>query len=64
MKTRFLQALYLMPAIMMLMMWIAAAPSYVSQCSNWQLLGTIALSAFGSAWSVAIFAHSVKGGSV
>lgn len=60
MKTRLKHTLYLAPAIILLLMWIAAAPSLIAQRSAWEVLGVAIITALVATWCVTLFAHALQ----
>ncbi len=60
MKTRLKHTLYLSPAILLLLMWIATAPTLVAQRSAWELLGAAVVTALVATWCITLFVHAVK----
>ena len=60
MKTRLKHTLYLAPAIVLLLMWIATAPSLVAQRSPWELLGAAIVTALAATWCITLFAHALQ----
>ena len=59
MKTRIKHTIYLAPAILLLM-WIAAAPSLVAQRSPWEVLGAATVTALVATWCVTLFVHALR----
>ena len=60
MKTRIKHSLYLTPAILLLLMWIATAPSLIAQVSVMEVLGAAMLTALVATWSITLFAHALQ----
>jgi CBS-domain-containing membrane protein len=60
MKTRIIHTFYLAPAILLLLMWIAAAPSLVAQRSPWEVLGAATVTALVATWCVTLFVHALR----
>jgi hypothetical protein len=60
MKTRIKHTLYLAPAILLLLMWIATAPSLIAQRSPWEVLGAAAITALVVTWCITIFFHALQ----
>lgn len=60
MKTRIIHTLYLAPAILLLFMWIAVAPSLVAQRSSWEVLGAAAITALMATWCITLFALALQ----
>jgi len=60
MKTRIKHTLYLAPAILLLLMWIATAPALIAQRSSWEVLGAAALTALVATWCITLFAHALQ----
>lgn len=60
MKTRLKHTLYLTPAILLLLVWIAAAPSLIAQRSSWEVLGAAAVTALMATWCITLFAHALQ----
>lgn len=53
------ETLYLTPAIILLFVWIAAAPRLVEQVSTLYLIMLAVLSSLVAAWCIASFAHAM-----
>jgi len=60
MKTRLKHTLYLVPAILLLLMWIATAPTLVAQRSPLELLGAAVITALVATWCITLFAHALQ----
>ena len=60
MKTRIKHTLYLTPAILLLFMWIACAPSFIATYSPYVVLGFSIASALIVAWCIVLFAHALQ----
>ena len=60
MKTRIKHTLYLTPSILLILMWIVAAPSLVEQRSTWEILVAALVTAVVAAWCITLFAHSLQ----
>lgn len=60
MKTRLIHTLYLAPAILLLLMWIAAVPSLIAQRSVWEVMGAAAVTALMATWCITLFAHGLR----
>lgn len=60
MKTRVIHTLYLVPAILLLFMWIAVAPALVAQHSPWEVMGAAVITALVATWCITLFVHAIK----
>lgn len=60
MKTRIIHTLYLAPAVLLLLMWIAVAPALIEQRSSWEVLGAAAITALMATWCITLFAHALQ----
>lgn len=60
MKTRIKHTLYLAPAILLLLMWIAAAPSLIAQRSSLEVMSSAAVTALIATWCITLFAHALQ----
>lgn len=60
MRTRIKHSLYLAPAILLLLMWIACAPSLIALNSPMGVLGAAVLTALVATWSITLFAHALQ----
>ncbi len=60
MKTRIKHTLYLTPAILLLLVWIACAPSFVAAHSLYVVLGFLVASAIIASWCIVLFAHALQ----
>ena len=59
MKTRVMHTLYLAPAVLLLLVWIAAAPSFLQQRSVWEFLIFAVFTALTATWCITLFAHAL-----
>lgn len=57
MLNRLKHALLLTPALLVLFIWIVAAPDLTVQASLWRIFGMAVASAFVSAWSITLYVH-------
>lgn len=60
MKTRIKHTFYLAPAILLLLMWIAAAPSLIAQYSALGVLSLATVTALIVTWCITLFAHALQ----
>jgi len=60
MKNRIKHTIYLTPAILLLFMWIAIAPSLIVQRSSWEVLCVAAVVALVASWCTTLFAHALR----
>ncbi len=60
MKIRLKHTLYLAPATLLLLVWIAAAPALIAQRNIWEVLGAAALTALAATWCITLFAHALQ----
>ncbi len=60
MKTRIKHTLYLTPAILLLFMWIACAPTFIAAHSLSVVLAFLVASAIVAAWCIVLFAHALQ----
>ena len=60
MKIRMKHTLYLAPAILLLFMWIACAPSFIAANSLFVVLGFLVASAIMVSWCIVLFAHALQ----
>ena len=59
MKTRLKHTLYLAPAILLLFIWIASAPSLIALLSAWELVCAAVITSLVAAWCITLFAHAL-----
>lgn len=59
MKTRLVHMLYLTPAVLLLLVWIVAAPSWLLVGSQWTFFGIAVITAMVVSWSITLFIHAV-----
>ncbi len=62
MKNRIIHTIYLAPAILLLLMWIAVSPVLIAQLSSLKLLAAVIVTAIMMAWCITLFAHAVRQG--
>ena len=60
MKTRIKHSLYLTPAILLLFLWIACAPSFIAAYPLYVVLGLLVASAIMASWCIVLFAHALQ----
>ena len=60
MKTRIKHTLYLGPAIVLLLMWIAVAPTLIALRSSIEVLGAAIVTALVVTWCITLFAHALQ----
>ena len=60
MINRIKHTLYLTPAVLLLLIWIVAAPSLVQQRTLWELLGFALVTALVATWCITLFAHALQ----
>jgi len=60
MKNRIKHSIYLAPAVFLLLLWIAAAPSLVAQQRPWIVVAYAAVSALVATWCITLFAHALQ----
>lgn len=59
MKNRIKHSLYLTPAVLLLVVWIVAGPSFLAKNSTWTFLAAALVIATVVAWCVTLFVHAV-----
>lgn len=60
MKTRFIHSLYLTPAVLLLLMWIATASAIVVHVGPVGTLIAALVSAITAGYCITLFAHAVR----
>lgn len=60
MKNRIKHTLYLTPAVLLLLVWMAAAPGLILQLKPWQLIAAAAATALVVTWCITLFAHALQ----
>jgi len=59
MKTRLKHTLYLVPAVLLLLIWVVSAPGLVTQRSIGEIVGAALATALVAAWCITLFFHAV-----
>lgn len=59
MKQRIKHTIYLLPAIFLLLIWVAISPRLTSILSTWELIGAAIVSAMLATWCITIFGHAL-----
>lgn len=60
MKTRIKHVIYLAPAVVLLLIWIATAPSLISQYRPAVVVACAVVTGIVIAWCITLFAHALQ----
>lgn len=59
MKNRIKHTLYLAPAMLLLVVWMVAGPSFLELHGIWSFLAVAVVIAVVSSWCITLFVHAV-----
>ena len=59
MKNRIKHTLYLMPAVLLLVVWMVAGPSFLAQNGTWGFFAAALVIAAVVSWCITLFFHAV-----